>query len=129
MGADAVLLAKIKTLDELMTDNHCNAAEIFQYLLDNMGDAFSYPDDDNEDHNLSKKNSVGTKDNPINLDDTPIELVFDVGDDEDDDAFADGSTKEDNPQKTDDGNRTPQSKNSKLPEALSNLEGDSDQLQ
>ena len=72
------------------------------------------------DHNLSKKNTIGTKENPINLDNTPIELVVDMGDDEDDDAFAGGSAEEDNPQKADDGNGTTHSTNTKLQEGLSN---------
>ena len=137
VGVDAVLLVRIKTPDELKGDNHSNAAGLFQYLLDNMGDALSYPDDDNEDHNLSKKKSVGTKDNPINLDDTPIDLIVEVGKDEDDyktadegdDAFADGSTKKENMQKTDDANQTPKTKNFKFQEAHSKLEGKMDELQ
>ena len=133
VGVDAVLLAKIKSPDELKGDNHHNAAVIFQYILENMGDALSYPDDDNEDRNHSKKNNVGTKDNPINLDDTPIELFVEVGEDEDDyktadegdDALADGSTKEQNTHSTEDASRTPQSKNTKLQDAHSKMNSES----
>ena len=99
VGVDGVLLAKIKTLDELKGDNHHNAAEIFKYLLENMGDALSYVDDGDDDGNGAKKKSVGTRDNPINLDNVPIDLVVEVGEDEEDyktadegdDALADGS--------------------------------------
>ena len=133
VGVDAVLLAKIKSPDELKGDNHHNAAVIFQYILENMGDALSYPDDGNEDRNHSKKNNVGTKDNPINLDDTPIELFVEVGEDEDDyktadegdDALADGSTKEENTHSTEDASWNPQSKNTKLQDAHSKMNSES----
>ena len=71
-----MLLAKIKTPDELKDDNHHNAVGIFKHLLKNMGDAFSFRDDGMEDGNHSKKSSDGTINNPINLDDTPIQLVI-----------------------------------------------------
>ena len=80
---DGVLLAKIKTLDELKDNNSCNAAEIFIHLLENMGNAFSFRDDSKNDGKGSKKSGDGTIDNPINLDDTPIQLV--IADSEDSD--------------------------------------------
>ena len=72
-----MLLAMIKTPDELKDNNCCNAAKIFKHLLQNRGNAFSFGYDDGKDEDQgSKKSSDGTIDNPINLDDTPIQLVI-----------------------------------------------------
>ena len=78
-----MLLAKIKTPDELKDNNHCCAAEIFTHLLENKSKAFSFGDDGKEDGKGSKKSSDGTINNPINLDDTPIQLVIEHSEDSD----------------------------------------------
>ena len=69
------LLPLIKSPDELKENNHRNAAELFQHLLQNMGNAFSFGDDGEKKDKDSKTSSDGTINNPINLDDTPIQLV------------------------------------------------------
>ena len=73
---DGVLLAMIKTPDELKENNPHNAAKLFKHLLQNMGNAVSFCNDGEKEDKDSKKGSDGTIDNPINLDDTPIWLVI-----------------------------------------------------
>ena len=75
----------------------------------------------------SKEGSDGTIDNPINLDDTPIQLVVEDSEDEDDyktadegqDNKSDGSAHNRNMDSINDVNRTPQTINTEFQDAHS----------
>ena len=67
-----------KTANELKDSNSHNAAEIFKHLLENKSDAFSFTNDGKG----SKEANNATIDHPINLDNTPTDLVIDDSDDE-----------------------------------------------
>ena len=128
---DGVLLEKIKTPNELKDKNSHNAAEIFKHLLKNKSDAFSFTNDGKDDGKGSKEGSDGTINNPINLDDTPIELVVDNSDDESyqtvDEGPNDkgkGSAHDGNADTINDVNQMPQTKNTEFQDARSEAYGE-----
>ena len=134
---DGVLLAKIKTPDELKDNNSRNAAEIFKHLLKNKRNAFPVRDDIMDNGKGSKKSSDGTINNPISLDDTPIQLVVEIIEDEDEyvtmdeehDEKGDGSAHDANTDSKNDVNQTLQTKNTEFQDARSEIDGDSNEEQ
>ena len=127
---DGVLLEKIKTPDELKDNNHHCAAEIFKHLLKKKSKAFSFCDDGKEDGRGSKKSSDGTINNPINLDNTPIQL--EIADSEESDYItADegnnekgGSDHDANMGSKNDVHRTLKTKNTEFQDAYSEMGSD-----
>ena len=123
-----VLLEKIKTPDELKDNN--SHAEIFKHLLKSKSDAFSFTNNGKDDGKGSKECSDGTINNPINLDDTPIELVVDDSDDESYQTVdegpndkGEGSVHDGNTDTINDVNWTLQTKNTEFQDAQSEANG------
>ena len=76
---DEVLFDKIITPNELKDSNSQNAVEIFQHLLATKRDAFVFPKDVSVQRRVLSDNSI---DHLINLEDPPIDLVFDKSEEE-----------------------------------------------
>ena len=125
-----MLLEKIKTPDELKDNFSHNAVETLKHLLKNKSDAFSFTDDGKDDGKGSKEGSDGTIDNPINLDDTPIELDVDNSEDEyqtvdeGPNDKGEGSAHDRNTDTINDVNQTLQTKHTEFQDAQSEANGE-----